>query len=117
MKVHYRKGVATHPGPESCGTAREGSRSDLSDLGRSVDRGSVGRAIEPRKQQFGVPTSLGARKATLDGALLQVPFRTPRGRRPRACVEAPCARTGRSRGHPAGMARRVAWERPVAVTP
>ena len=23
MKVRYRKGVATHPGPESCGGARE----------------------------------------------------------------------------------------------
>jgi hypothetical protein len=59
MKVHDRKGVATHPGPESCVSAREGRRSDESrSWSRSVDRGSVGRAIEPRKQDFGVLTPL-----------------------------------------------------------
>ncbi len=69
MKVQYMKGVASHHGPESCAPAREGSRPDLGAWGRSVDRGSVGRDIEPRNQTFGVPTLLLERKATPDGAL------------------------------------------------
>ena len=100
MRVQYMKGVATHHGPESCVPAREGRRPDLRAWERSVDRGSVGRDIEPRNQASGVPTLLLERKATLDGALSLVLLRAPRGRRPCACVEAPCARTGRSHRHP-----------------
>jgi hypothetical protein len=82
MKVQYMKGVATRHGPESCVPAREGSRPDLRAWGRSVDRGSVGRDIEPRNQAFGVPTLLVERKATPDGALSPALHWAPRGRRP-----------------------------------
>jgi len=112
MTVHYKKGVATHLGPESCGAVREDSRPEHRAWSRSVDRGSVGRDIEPRNQAFGVLTLLLERKATLDGASSLALFRAPRGRRPCACVEAPCARTGRSPGFPSQMVRRDAAGRP-----
>lgn len=43
MKEPYIEGVATHDGPESCGCILQRSA-------RSVDRGSCGLGIEPRKQ-------------------------------------------------------------------
>ncbi len=117
MKVHYRKGVAIHPGPESCGAAREGSRFGMPNL-------------ESKRWQGKRRPGHGAAKATVRGAdvlrgtegntgrrAIASAARVPRGRRPRACVEAPCARTGRSRGHSTELARRVVWERPVVVTP
>ena len=42
MKKSYECEVATHIGPESCGAAREGRR-------RSVDKGTCGPGIQPRK--------------------------------------------------------------------
>ena len=49
MEKLYVEGVATHGGPESCGCAREGA-------GEALTGVHVGRAIEPRNPQFGVPT-------------------------------------------------------------
>ncbi len=56
------------------------------------------------------------RKATRTGASSQVPVRLPAVRRPRACVESPCARTGRSTVRPRKMASGPPWEglRPYA---
>ncbi len=64
MRVQYMKGVAIRHGPESCVPAREGRRPDLRAWGRSVDRGSVGRVIEPRNQDIGVSTLLLEWKTT-----------------------------------------------------
>src|SRR6478609_8922086 len=51
MKVRYRKEVANHSGPESCGGRRETITEALT--------GETGRpAIEPRNQESGVPTLL-----------------------------------------------------------
>ena len=49
MEEPYAEGVAIHGGPESCAGAREGA-------GEALTGARVGRAIEPRNQQFGVPT-------------------------------------------------------------
>ena len=43
MKESYGEGLATHIGPESCGAAREGGV-------ESVDRGTCGPGIQPRKK-------------------------------------------------------------------
>src|SRR6187401_2919370 len=51
MKVRYRKDVANHSGPESCGGRREAATEALT--------GETGRpAIEPRNQESGMPTLL-----------------------------------------------------------
>jgi RNA-directed DNA polymerase len=51
MKVRYRKDVANHSGPESCGGRREAVTEALT--------GETGRpAIEPRNQESGMPTLL-----------------------------------------------------------
>ena len=49
MEEPYAEGVAIHGGPESCVGAREGA-------GEALTGARAGRAIEPRNQQFGVPT-------------------------------------------------------------
>ena len=51
MKVRYRKEVANHSGPESCGGRREAATEALT--GETVRP-----AIEPRNQEFGMPTLL-----------------------------------------------------------
>ena len=51
MKVQYGKEMANHSGPESCGGAREGAAEALTG---ETDRP----AIEPRNQEFGMPTPL-----------------------------------------------------------
>src|SRR6266478_202399 len=43
MQKSCESGLATHIGPESCGAARKGRR-------RSVDRGTCGPGIQPRKK-------------------------------------------------------------------
>ena len=49
MEELYAEGVAIHGGPESCVGAREGA-------GEALTGARIGRAIEPRNHQFGVPT-------------------------------------------------------------
>jgi hypothetical protein len=66
MKVRYRKGIANHPGPESCGGAREGAAEALTGeaAGQSLSR--VISNLERRRRR-------AVRKATLLGALARVP--------------------------------------------
>ena len=59
------EGVATHDDPEPCVGVRE-------DAGEASAGAHVGRAIEPRNDQFGVPTLLVVRKATPTAALSRV---------------------------------------------
>ena len=64
MEVLYVEGVAIRGGPESCVGAREG-------VGEALTGARVGRAIEPRNHQFGVPTSSPWWKATRPVALCE----------------------------------------------
>jgi hypothetical protein len=61
MEELYAEGVAIHGGPESCVGAREGA-------GEALTGARVGRAIEPRNHQFGVPTPSPWWKATRPAA-------------------------------------------------
>ena len=52
-----------------------------------------------------MPTLLSEAEGNIAGGAIASCWRTPRGRRPRACTETPCARTGRSRRSPVGRWR------------
>jgi RNA-directed DNA polymerase len=58
MKVRYGEEVANHSGPESCGNAREGVAEGLTG---ETDRPG----IEPRNQEFGMPTLLSDAEANV----------------------------------------------------
>ncbi len=62
MRELYTEGVAIHGGPESCVGVREGA-------GEALTGALAGRAIEPRNQGSGVPTSLTEAEGNIaDGA-------------------------------------------------
>lgn len=65
MKELYIEGIATRDDPEPCVGVRKG-------VGEASVGAHVGRAIEPRNDQFGVPTLLVGRKATPAAALPRV---------------------------------------------
>jgi len=50
MKESHSEGVASHTGPESCVSTREGRTGRQQPRGRSVDRGTHRPGIEPRKK-------------------------------------------------------------------
>src|SRR5664279_1142501 len=93
MKESYREGIANRPGPEPCEGSREAAL-------EALDRGICRLGIELRKSEFreadGVTQSgrpqRDARQRECGAAL--------RSRRPQACRETPCARTGRPRCRP-----------------
>jgi hypothetical protein len=62
MRELYTEGLATHGDPESCVDDPRGR-------GEALTGARVGRAIEPRNQEFGVPTFSKRRKATPLAAL------------------------------------------------
>ena len=64
MRALYIEGLATHGGPGPCVSAREG-------WGEALAGVRVGRAIEPRNPQFGVPTLSQWWKATRPVALCE----------------------------------------------
>ena len=51
MKVRYRKGIANHPDPESCGGAREG-------VVEALTGESAGQPLSREIKQSGAPTLL-----------------------------------------------------------
>jgi len=79
MKTLYIEGVAIHGGPESCVGVPRGRSEALTGV-------RVGRAIEPRNDEFGVLTLSQRRKATSPAALCASCWRTLRGQRTRACT-------------------------------
>jgi hypothetical protein len=97
MKELYDEGLATHTAPESCAGPRKGA-------GEALTGAHAGRAIEPRKHQV-----LGADAVTASGRQYDLEqhceheidlarSKNSEGVRSDgdACVETPCARTGRS---------------------
>jgi len=101
MRELYIEGVASHGGPESCVGRPRGRR-------RSVDRGRVGSAIEPRNQESGVPTLSPEAEGHTVGRVIASGRRTLRGLRTDTCAESPCSRTERSHGRPCAAVWR-AW--------
>src|SRR5664279_4014573 len=95
METLYTEGVATHGGPESCVGDPRGRSEALTGV-------HVGRAIEPRNQLDRGAHAVERAEGNIAGGVIASRQRTPRGRRTCACVEPPCARTGRSRDHPTG---------------
>ena len=95
MEKLYAEGVAIHGGPESCVGAREGA-------GEALTGVHVGRAIEPRNPQFGVPTHCPSGGRQHGQWRYASRWLAPRGQRTMACTEPPSARTGRSHCSPVG---------------
>jgi hypothetical protein len=89
MKESYGKGLASHPGPESC--VRGGNAA-----GEALTGEHAGQLLSCEINYFRGPTSLTeAEGNTADG--VSASHRRPlRSRRPCACVEAPRAEPGRS---------------------
>lgn len=93
MKESYRKGVASHPDPESCGVDRKGGAEALTGA-------RAGEVLSREINVPGTPTpSVAAEGNTKGDANASLPW-AQRGRRPSACTETPCAGTGRSQGPP-----------------
>jgi hypothetical protein len=103
MRVLYIEDVASHGGPESCVGCSRGRR-------RSVDRGRVGGAIEPRKStRSGCRRCPDERKAMSPVALARAAGGPRAVREPRHARKSPCARTGRSCGRPWWSADAPSW--------
>ena len=100
MKVQYMKGVATHHGPESCVPVREDRQLEQYELGGEALTGEhAGQVLSPDIRITGLPTPCAYAEGNIGGRVIASVIRSPRGLRPCACVEASCARTGRSHGH------------------
>jgi hypothetical protein len=93
MKESYREGVASHPGPEPC---EGGCKAAL----EALDRGICRLGIELRN--LAVREADGVRQYGRQqcGERQRERAAIPRSRRPQACREIPCARTGRPRRRP-----------------
>ncbi len=86
MQEPYRKGVATHPDPESCMASREAAIEALTGA-------HAGRVSSCEIIATGVPTSFSKAEGHLVEGASASPQLTPRSLRPRACMDTPRART------------------------
>jgi hypothetical protein len=93
MKESYGEGVADHPGPEPC----EGGRKAALE---ALDRGICRLGIELRKQAIRGADGVRLQGRQQRDARKRERIAVPRSRRPQACRETPCARTGRPRSRP-----------------
>ena len=93
MKESYGEGVASHPGPEPCEGGREAAL-------EALDRGICRLGIELRNAWSRTPMTSDDQKATRMYAKNASVQTVLRSRRPQACRETSCARTGRPRGRP-----------------
>lgn len=93
MKEPHGKGVASHPGPESCGVTREGGAEALTGE-------NAGELLSREITTSMVPTPLGEAEGNTRGDANASAQGTGRGRRTSACTDTPCAGTGRSHVYP-----------------
>jgi len=108
MKESYVEGLATHDDPESCVGARKGD-------GEALTGESAGRVLSREIKHTRGPTLLSEAEGHMARGALASSELPLRGRRPLACGDAPCARTGRSTTRPWEMATRAASGRPEAA--
>ena len=87
------EGPATHDGPESCAGVREG-------VGEALTGAVQAGLLSRERTESGVPTSFTYAEGNIAVGVNASRPGTPRGRRTRACTEAPCARTGRAHRRP-----------------
>jgi RNA-directed DNA polymerase len=93
MQEPHVEGPASHDDPESCADAREGA-------GEALTGAHAGEVSSREIRQSGEPTPLTEAEGHIDAGATASPQRSPRGRRPSACVETPRTGTGRSQGRP-----------------
>jgi hypothetical protein len=104
MEEPYTEGLASHGGPESCVGRRKAGGEALT----GVRTGWVW----SHEIHSGVPTPFADAEGNTGGRDSASDRPTLRGRRPHACAEPSCARTGRSSSGPWQMALRAASGRP-----
>src|SRR5919108_4758759 len=105
MKESYRKGVAIHPGLESCVASREAAIEALTEV-------HAGRVLSCEIKANGVPTPSPRSEGNTGGRVIASVRRTLRSLRPLAWLETPRARTGRPHRCPRPERRRAGWRRP-----
>lgn len=108
MKESYIEGLATHDGPESCAGDRES-------VGEALTGESAGRVLSREINHTRVPTLLSEAEGNTARSNKASLGTTLRGRRPLACADTPCARTGRSSTRLRRMVPWAASGRPEAV--
>ena len=108
MEESYRKDLASHPDPESCGSVREGVLEALTGA-------CAGEVSSHESRRSGAPTLLTEAEGNTEGGVIASLPRARRGRRPSTCAETPRARTGRSQGRHAWMVGMAVSGRPMAV--
>jgi hypothetical protein len=84
MEELHVEGLATHGGPGPCVASCEGR-------GEALAGARAGRAIEPRKEQTGVPALYKEAEGSIVGGAIASRRGTPRGQGARACAEPSCA--------------------------
>ncbi len=88
MEESYVEELATHDVPESCAGIRK-------DAGEALTGVRTGRVLSREIRSPKVPTLLSEAEGHVAAADIARQMRTTRGRRPLACAEPFCARTGR----------------------
>jgi len=104
MQESHRKGVASHPDPESCVASRKAG-------GEALTGAHAGRALSCEIFETGVPTQSFYAEGDTDRCGNASAYRTLRSLRPQACMETPCARTGRPHQRPPQLRERAGWRR------
>ena len=101
MKESYRKGVATILTPNHARAARKDA---LEALGRGICRLGIPKLRAPKSTNPGADGVMTTGRQQ-DGARYCERAVARRSQRPQACIETPCARTGRPRGRPWAKSR------------
>src|SRR5215204_1661682 len=104
MQESYRKGLATHPDPESCMASREAAIEALTGA-------PAGRVLSCEIIASGVPTPYHVAEGHVARGATASLARTLRSLRPQACRETPRTRTGRPHRCPPAIIRRAGWRR------
>jgi len=107
MQEPYGKGLASHPGPESCGPTRKGGVEALTGERASGE-------LSPEITWIPVPTLLPDAIGYTGWRAIASVRRTGRGRSTLARTEAPCTGTGRALDLPTNDGGRDASARPEA---
>jgi len=110
MKEPYRQDLASQPDPESCAGDRKVA-------GEALTGAHAGQPLSSEITESGVPTQSLLSEGYAMGGVKASRLSTPRSHRPCACVETPCAGTGRSSRHPWRDGARDRSEQADAVRP